>query len=56
MRLALKRKVDDKQKESYNPQYTDMPLEYLKDEYPEVYNEIIRKYKAVDSYVFMRNM
>ncbi|WP_162569061.1 hypothetical protein [Acidianus sulfidivorans] len=57
MKLVL-RKKDEKQKDNVvnSIKYTDMPLDYLRDEYPEIYNEIIRKYKGVDSYIYMRNM
>jgi len=36
--------------------YTDMPLEYLKAEFPEVYESIMRSRRVVDGYIYMRNM
>jgi hypothetical protein len=40
----------------YPVNYTDMPLDYLKDEFPEVYKSIIRSRKFTDQYIYMTVM
>lgn len=60
MKLMLRKKETESeaqnQVESKQISYTDLPLDYLRDEYPEIYNQVARKYKAVDSYIYIRNI
>lgn len=54
MKLLIKK--NNNKKETLPVSYIDLPLEYLRNEYPEIYNAIIKKYKAVDSYLYIRSI
>lgn len=56
MKLELVKKKEENKENVNSISYTDLPLDYLRDEYPQVYQNIAKRYKAVDSYIYIRNI